>query len=111
LPWRQAGRCAPRQFCSAWLGWTYLVIFGSLISFTSYLVAVRTLPISMVMTYAYINPVIAVILGWLVLGEGITSTTVIGTALIFIGVSGVFWKRFGPGGIPDLPDRRQGRRA
>jgi drug/metabolite transporter (DMT)-like permease len=88
----------PQPTTMAWLGWTYLVIFGSLISFTSYLVAVRTLPISVVMTYAYINPVIAVILGWLVLGEGITSTTVIGMALIFIGVSGVFWKRFGPGG-------------
>jgi drug/metabolite transporter (DMT)-like permease len=88
----------PQPTATAWLGWSYLVIFGSLISFTSFLVAVRTLPISVVMTYAYINPVIAVILGWLVLGERITSTTVMGTALIFIGVSGVFWKRFGPGG-------------
>lgn len=88
----------PQPTATAWLGWAYLVIFGSLISFTSYLVAVRTLPISVVMTYAYINPVIAVILGWLVLGERITSTTLMGTALIFIGVSGVFWKKFGPGG-------------
>jgi drug/metabolite transporter (DMT)-like permease len=86
----------PQPTATAWLGWTYLVILGSLISFTSFLVAVRTLPISVVMTYAYINPVIAVILGWLVLGERITSTTIIGMALIFIGVSGVFWKRFGP---------------
>ncbi|MBI4763352.1 MAG: EamA family transporter [Deltaproteobacteria bacterium] len=84
----------PQPTITAWLGWAYLVTFGSLISFTSFLVAVRTLPISLVMTYAYINPVIAVLLGWLVLGERITSTTVIGTALIFIGVSGVFWKRF-----------------
>ena len=87
----------PQPTPTAWLGWIYLVIFGSLISFTSYLVAVRTLPISVVMTYAYINPVIAVILGWLVLGEHITPATVLGMALIFIGVSGVFWKRFGPG--------------
>lgn len=46
---------------------------------------------------AYINPVIAVILGWLVLGERITTSTVLGTALILTGVFGVFWKRLGPG--------------
>ncbi len=58
----------PHPIPMAWLGWAYLVIAGSLISFTSYIIAVRTLPISVVMTYAYINPVIAVLLGWLVLG-------------------------------------------
>jgi len=42
------------------MGWAYLVIAGSVISFTSYVIAVRTLPITVVMTYAYVNPVIAV---------------------------------------------------
>ena len=88
-----SGEPWPQPAAMAWIGWAYLVIFGSLISFTSYLIAVRTLPISVVMTYAYINPVIAVILGWLVLGERITASTVLGTALILIGVFGVFWKR------------------
>ena len=87
----------PQPTALAWLGWTYLVIFGSLISFTSYIVAVRTLPISVVMTYAFVNPVIAVILGRVVLGERITMYTVMGMVLILLGVSGVFWKRFGPG--------------
>ena len=89
-----AGEPWPHPTPSAWFGWGYLVIAGSLISFTSYVVAVRTLPISIVMTYAYVNPMIAVVLGWLVLGERITQTTVFGMALILIGVSGVFWKRF-----------------
>lgn len=88
----------PHPTALAWIGWTYLVIFGSLISFTSFIIAVRTLPISVVMTYAYVNPIIAVLLGRLVLGERITSSTVLGMALILIGVSGVFYKRFGPGG-------------
>jgi drug/metabolite transporter (DMT)-like permease len=91
------GEPFPHPSTLAWLGWTYLVIFGSLISFTAYLIAVRLLPISVVMTYAYVNPVIAVILGRLVLGERITTFTVMGMALILIGVSGVFWKRFGLG--------------
>jgi drug/metabolite transporter (DMT)-like permease len=90
------GEPYPHPSSLAWLGWTYLVIFGSLISFTAYITAVRLLPISVVMTYAYVNPVIAVILGRLVLGERITIFTVLGMALILIGVSGVFWKRFGP---------------
>ena len=87
----------PQPSTLAWLGWGYLVVFGSLISFTAYITAVRLLPLSVVMTYAYVNPVIAVILGRLVLGERITAYTLGGMALILFGVSGVFWKRFGPG--------------
>ena len=49
------------------------------------------------MIYAYINPVIAVLMGRLVLGERITLSTILGTALIITGVFGVFWKRLGPG--------------
>jgi drug/metabolite transporter (DMT)-like permease len=92
------GEPCPQPTATAWLGWAYLVVAGSLISFTSYIIAVRTLPISVVMTYAYVNPMIALLLGWLVLGERITSTTVFGMVLILTGVSGVFWKRFGLGG-------------
>ena len=93
-----SGEPWPHPTAVAWLGWIYLVIAGSLISFTAFVIAVRTLPLSVVMTYAYINPVIAVLLGWLVLGERITSSTVLGTALILTGVFGIFWKRLGTGG-------------
>ena len=93
-----SGEPWPQPTATAWLGWAYLVVAGSLISFTSYIIAVRTLPLSVVMTYAYVNPVIAVLLGWLVLGERITSSTVFGMVLILTRVSGIFWKRFGPGG-------------
>lgn len=88
----------PHPTAAAWLGWGYLVVAGSLISFTCYVVAVRTLPITVVMTYAYVNPVIAVMLGWMVLGEKVTFSTALGTVLILLGVSGIFWKRFGSGG-------------
>ena len=91
------GEPYPHPSSLAWLGWTYLVIFGSLISFTAYITAVRLLPITVVMTYAYVNPVIAVILGRLVLGERITIFKVLGMAVILIGVTGVFWRRFGLG--------------
>jgi drug/metabolite transporter (DMT)-like permease len=92
-----SGEPWPQPTATAWLGWAYLVIAGSLISFTSYMIAVRTLPISVVMTYAYVNPVTAVLLGWLVLGEPITLSMVLGMGLILTGVFGVFRKRIGPG--------------
>jgi drug/metabolite transporter (DMT)-like permease len=98
-----SGEPWPQPTASAWLGWAYLVIGGSLISFTSYMIAVRTLPLPVVMTYAYVNPVIAVLLGWLVLGERITLYTVLGMGLILTGIFGVFWKRIGAGLRRSLP--------
>ena len=53
----------------AWLAWGYLVVFGSVFAFTSFVQALRLLPINVAMTYAYVNPVIAMILGWLILRE------------------------------------------
>ncbi|MBN2045736.1 MAG: EamA family transporter [Anaerolineales bacterium] len=82
---------APRT--DAWLAWGYLVVFGSITAFTAYVIALKTLPIQLVMTYTYINPVIAVLLGWLILGETITWWTVGGTALVLLGVAGVFRER------------------
>lgn len=84
----------PEPTTAAWIGWLYLVIVGSLISFTSYVIAVQTLPMSVVMTYAYVNPVIAVVLGWLALDEIITLGTLLGMALILASVAGVFRYRF-----------------
>jgi len=83
----------PQPVPSAWIGWAYLVIAGSVVSFTSYVIAVRTLPITVVTTYAYVNPVIAVLLGRVVLDEPVTSNTLFGMALILAGVAGVFRHR------------------
>jgi drug/metabolite transporter (DMT)-like permease len=85
----------PQPIPSAWIGWAYLVIAGSVISFTSYVIAVRTLPFTVVTTYAYVNPVIAVLLGRVVLDERITSSTLLGMILILAGVAGVFRHRHG----------------
>ncbi len=81
---------APAPTPEAWFAWSYLVVFGSLIAFTSFVTAVRLLPTTLVMTYSYVNPVIAVFLGWLLLSERITASTVVGTVLIISGVYGVF---------------------
>lgn len=74
----------------AWLAWGYLVVFGSLIAFTAFISALQTLPASLVTTYAYVNPVFAVFLGWLLLKEPISGWMITGGLLVLIGVSGVF---------------------
>lgn len=73
--------------------WGYLVVFSSVICFTSYLTSLRLLPYQVVMTYAYVNPVIAVVLGRLILGEAVTGWTVTGAALVVISVLGIFRNR------------------
>jgi len=80
----------PRPSTEAWLAWIYLVIFGSVVAFTSYSQALRLLPTQIVTTYSYVNPIIAVFLGWLVLREQVTFWTVGGAALVLLGVTGVF---------------------
>ncbi|MBZ0263868.1 EamA family transporter [bacterium] len=76
-----------------WGAWIYLVVAGSLLAFTSYMAALKLLPIPLVMTYGYVNPVIAIFLGWIILGEAITIYTIIGTVLILAGVAGVFHEK------------------
>ena len=85
---------APHPTTAAWWAWGYLVIFGSVFAFTAFVVALRRLPMPIVMTYAYVNPVIAVLLGWLFLREEVTLTTVSGMALILAGVAGVFRQKY-----------------
>lgn len=64
----------------------YLMIFGSLIGYSAYIYALAKLPAATVSTYAYINPVIAVILGWLVLSERLDWIVMLATVVILLGV-------------------------
>lgn len=67
---------------SSVLGLAYLLVFGSLIAFTSYSWLLKNAPPAIVATYAYVNPVIAVILGWAIAGESLTSQMSVGAAVI-----------------------------
>jgi len=84
----------PAPSGQAWAAWGYLVVFSSVICFTSYLTSLRLLPYQVVMTYAYVNPVLAVVLGHVILGEAVTGWTVAGAALVVVSVLGIFrnWK-------------------
>lgn len=65
----------------------YLVIFGSVIAYACYSYALRKLPMTILSLYAYVNPVVAVILGWLVLDEKLNGTIAVA---IIITVAGIY---------------------
>jgi drug/metabolite transporter (DMT)-like permease len=65
----------------------YLVTIGSWVGFTSYVWLLRNARTSLVSTYAYVNPVVAVFLGWLVLGETVTIRTFVAGAIVVIGIA------------------------
>jgi len=71
----------------AWLAWGYLVVFGSMLAFTAYVWLLGNAPISLVATYAYVNPVVAVILGALILDEPVTPAILVGGAVIVVAVA------------------------
>ena len=69
----------------------YLVVFGSILGYSAYVYALRHASPTVVGTYAYVNPVIAVFLGWLLLHEPITGRTLVATSLI---LGAVVWIQF-----------------
>jgi drug/metabolite transporter (DMT)-like permease len=71
----------------ALLATAYMVVVGSLIGFSAYVWLLKTVPASTVSTYAYVNPVIAVLLGWAFNDEAITARTVVAGAAIVAGVA------------------------
>ncbi|GEB60790.1 EamA family transporter [Streptomyces gardneri] len=70
----------------SWAALAYLIVFGSLIAFTAYAWLLQAAPLSLVATYAYVNPVVAVALGALVLGEALSWPIVLGGAIVVGGV-------------------------
>ena len=69
------------------LGLVYLIFIGSMLAFTSYAWLLRNAPLSLVGTYAYVNPVVAVALGMLFLGESLSVRTIIASAIIVVAVA------------------------
>jgi drug/metabolite transporter (DMT)-like permease len=69
------------------LGLVYLIVFGSLVAFAAYVWLLRITRTTLVSTYAYVNPVVAVFLGWAVLDEIITTRTFVAGAIILVAVA------------------------
>ena len=84
----ELGRVHPATISlESWLGLAYLVAAGSLLGFTAYMWLLRAAPTSLVGTYAYVNPVVAVLLGTGLLGEPLTWRTLVGGGIIVASVA------------------------
>jgi drug/metabolite transporter (DMT)-like permease len=68
-------------------GFAYLVTAGSLLAYTAYIWLLHNAPISTVATYAFVNPVVAVLLGWSILSEELTATMLIAATVIVASVA------------------------
>lgn len=71
---------------TSWFGIAYLVIVGSLVGYTTFSWIITVAPLSRVSTYAYVNPVVAVVLGAIILGEALTARTVVAAGIITLAV-------------------------
>lgn len=69
-----------------WIALAYLIVFGSLISYVCFLYAMRHLPVTVVSMYAYINPIVALILGWMLLSEPLSVKIMVGAIITLSGV-------------------------
>ena len=67
-------------------GWLYLVVFGSIVAFTAYVWLLQVSTPARVSTYAYVNPVVAVLLGFAIAGEPLTTRMMVAAAVIVSGV-------------------------
>jgi drug/metabolite transporter (DMT)-like permease len=75
------------------LAFGYLVLFGSLVAFSAYTWLLQNASVSLVSTYAFVNPVVAVVLGALILGESVTTNVLIGAAVIVVAVAFIIFRQ------------------
>ena len=71
----------------SWIGYAYLIVFGSLIGYTAFIWLLRRVSAAAVGTYAYVNPVVAVILGALMANEPLTARTMFASAIVLVAVA------------------------
>jgi drug/metabolite transporter (DMT)-like permease len=74
----------------SWIGLSYLIGAGSVVAFTAYIWLLDNAPGPLVATYTFVNPIIAVILGWRFLGERLTPQMLVGTVLVIASVVAVW---------------------
>ena len=75
----------------SWTAVGYLVVFGSLLGFTSFVYAMAKLPVAIVSIYTFVNPVVAVLLGWLFFRERFGWRETVAMLIIFLGIAVVRW--------------------
>jgi drug/metabolite transporter (DMT)-like permease len=71
------------------LSLVYLIVIGSIVAYSAYTWLLQHAPISQVATYAYVNPMVAVLLGWAILNERVPPTMLAASAVILVAVAAI----------------------
>ena len=71
----------------SWFGWTYLVVIGSVVGYSTFNFLLNNAPISLVSTYSYVNPVVATALGLVIFDEPLTHNIVVGGLVVLVSVA------------------------
>ncbi|WP_228747457.1 EamA family transporter [Bradyrhizobium sp. BR 10289] len=74
-------------------GWAYLTLMGTVVAFSAYIWLLKRVPSTLVATYTFVNPIIAVLLGWAFLAETPSPWMLAGAALVIASVAGLLWTR------------------
>jgi drug/metabolite transporter (DMT)-like permease len=96
---------------ASWAAFGYLTIVGSLVAFTSYAWVLRHAPLPLIATYAFVNPVIAVFLGWLLVNEPITPSQLVAGGIIVVGVALIILGRSRMASAEDRSHGAEGARS
>ena len=84
---------SPQISTNSTLAWIYLMLMGSLVTFTTFIWLMKHASPSLVSTYSYVNPIVAVFLGWFFLGESVSPRIFVAGAVIVIGVAIITFAR------------------
>ncbi|WP_429842662.1 EamA family transporter [Brevibacillus sp. FIR094] len=94
----------------SWIAFGYLVGFGSIVAYTAYIWLLKNAEPSLVSTYAYVNPIVAVFLGWLLADEQLTSQTLIAAVMIIASVAIItMFREKSPGATQPVVKKEKGK--
>jgi drug/metabolite transporter (DMT)-like permease len=91
------------------LAFAYLIVAGSWVAFTAYAWLLQNVPISKVATYAYVNPLVAVLLGWALLSEELSVGTLAGAGLVVASVAAIVTRESGRREAEPEPEHAPGQ--
>ncbi len=104
LVWREPWNFAPPA--RVWWAWSYLVVFGSLIAFSAYRYLVDQVSPTLATSYAYINPVVGLLVGWGMGNERFSLNVLLGLPVVLASVAALGWAQFRrPETDPEPPER------
>ena len=83
------------------------MVFGSVVGYSAFIYVVKNLPVAIVSIYYFVNPVVAVLLGWLFFREPFGWRSAMAMLIVFVGIGIVRWSEFSKRTQPSLPESEE----